>query len=113
MKRHYSLAIVALLLLSACGPSKKDQIKQRLLDKCVGQASAGRKAPDAKLQGFLKDYCNCTVDKFADNLSEQELDSLDKMKDAGNSEIMQRLGPLVEDCATEVQDKMRAAGADR
>ncbi len=114
MKHYQSIALAALFALAACGPSRKERIKQRLLDKCVSQAASGGRAPDAKMQGFIKEYCSCLMDKFEANLSADELDSLDRMKDpGGHSEIYQRLSPLVEQCAADEQEKIRKAGAER
>lgn len=106
MKRSYPCAIAALMLLAACGPSRKEKAKQRLLNKCVTEA--GRQAADPKMQVFIKDYCSCVVDKFEANLSVEEMDSLDQMKaQDGGAEIYQRLAPLVEPCIREQQEKIK------
>ncbi len=108
MKAHYSAALIALLALAACGPSRKQKAKQRLLDKCVSQANSQR--ADPKMQSFIQDYCSCVVDKFEQNLTADELDSLDQMKDQGaGAEIYKRLAPLVEPCALEQQEKIRGS----
>jgi hypothetical protein len=112
MKLHSSCALIALLALTACGPSRKEKAQQRLLDKCI--SDAGRANADPKMQVFIKDYCSCVVSKFGENLSADELDSLDQMKDQGaGAEIYKRLAPLVEPCITEQQEKIRESRQSR
>jgi len=105
MKLLYTCAVAAMLALTACGPSRKEKAKQRLLNKCVTEA--GRQANDPKMQVFIKDYCSCVVEKFEKNLTVDELDSLDKMNEQNGAAIYQRLAPLVQPCIIEQQEKIK------
>jgi hypothetical protein len=105
MKVTYSFALIALLALAACGPSRKEKAKQRLLNKCVTEA--GRQAGDPKMQVFIKDYCSCVVEKFEQNLTVDELDALDTMNEQSGAAIYARLAPLVQPCIHEQQEKIK------
>ena len=109
MKR-ITIAVAALSLcglgFTSCKNAKAD-LKKTVVKDCT--EGAAKQFTDAKLLGYMKDYCECSGDKISEKLSEKDYMDIKKMeKDGREAEMQTKLLPIIQPCLNEMQTKMQA-----
>ncbi len=119
MKRAFMPVMFAATILAAgCQPSK-EQVAKKFKDKCIANISNQEQAekPD-HIKLMMEDACGCMGEKLAEKYSAKEVDeiagimnSMDEKDMEKRNELAMKIGPVLQPCILEMQQKMIEAMA--